>query len=386
MSRPTAAAKPRKTASAPASPLTVRAITRDEHEAWAAGRTCSFLQLPRWADVKREWTHESLGWFEGEVLVGAGLVLYRWIPKLKKALAYLPEGPDVDWMGGRPVDQWLKPLIEHVQGKGAFSLKIGITAVTRTWDNDALKSAVGPGRRLRDVEPTTIEPHAVQLREWLLATGWTQHTAATGFGDVQPRYVFQVDLRGQDEASLLKGMNQLWRRNLKKAEKSGVAVRLAGRDELARFHDVYVETARRDHFTPRPLAYFERMWDALSAGDHIRLYLAEIPGHDRPAAAAIWVRVGTHSWYSYGASTTADRDARPSNAMQWRMMLDALAAGAHTYDLRGISDSLDEDDPLFGLIRFKLGTGGQAVEFVGEFDYAVQPLLARMFDLYLKRR
>ncbi len=366
--------------------LTVRPITRDEHIAWGEHRTFSFLQLPMWADVKREWTHESLGWFDGDQMVGAGLVLYRWIPKLKKALAYLPEGPDVDWMSGRPVDDYLQPLLEHVRGTGAFSLKIGVNVVARTWSNEVLKAAVGPGKRLRDVEPTSVNQDALGIREWLLSTGWHQRAAATGFGDVQPRYVFQVDLAGQTEASLLTGMNQLWRRNLKKAERSGVSVRLAGRDELARFHDVYVETARRDHFTPRPLAYFERMWDSLSIGDHIRLYLAEIPGADRPAAAAIWVRVGGHSWYSYGASTTADRDARPSNAMQWRMMLDALEVGASVYDLRGISETLDEDDPLFGLIRFKLGTGGQAVEFVGEFDYPVQPMLARMFDLYLKRK
>ena len=37
------------------------------------------------------------------------------------------------------------------------------------------------------------------------------------------------------------------------------------RDDLADFHRVYVETAHRDHFTPRGLAYFERMWDALNA-------------------------------------------------------------------------------------------------------------------------
>lgn len=364
--------------------LTVRPISREEHEQWARHRTCSFLQLPAWADVKREWTHESLGWFEGDRMVGAGLVLYRWVPKVKRALAYLPEGPDVDWLSGRPVDDWVLPLIAHVTAAGAFSLKIGVTVVAREWSNESLKEAVAPGARLRDVPPTSSDEHAFGIRDWLLATGWQQKPAATGFGDVQPRYVFQLDLRGQTEASLLANMNQLWRRNLKKAEKSGVSLRIGTRADLAAFHDVYVETARRDHFTPRPLAYFERMWDAL--GDHMRLYLADMPGQSRPGAAAIWVKVGTHCWYAYGASSSTDRDARPSNAMQWRMMLDALDAGAHTYDLRGISDTLDEGDPLFGLIRFKLGTGGHAVEFLGEFDYPVQPLLARVFDLYLARR
>ena len=36
--------------------------------------------------------------------------------------------------------------------------------------------------------------------------------------------MFQVPLAGKDDAALLKGMNQLWRRNIKKADKAGVEV------------------------------------------------------------------------------------------------------------------------------------------------------------------
>ena len=363
--------------------LTLRVITREEHATWASTRTMSFLQLPFWADVKREWTSESVGWFDdGGQLVGAGLVLYRWVPRINKALAYLPEGPVIDWLDPWGIDRWLQPLITHTRAHGAFTLKIGAPVKVREWNNDTLKGAIAPGTRLRDVPADKEFSGAVQLRKQLLKSGWKQREAAAGFGDVQPRYVFQVDLLGQNEETLLNGFNQLWRRNLKKADKSGVQVRIGDRTDLPQFHEVYVETAKRDGFTPRPLGYFERMWDAL--GNHLRLYLAEIDG--RVAASTIWVRVGTHVWYSYGASTTADRDARPSNAVQWRMMCDALAAGAAVYDLRGISDTLEETDPLFGLLRFKLGTGGKAVEYLGEFDYPIRPLLARIFDLYLRRR
>jgi lipid II:glycine glycyltransferase (peptidoglycan interpeptide bridge formation enzyme) len=365
--------------------LALRVISRDEHRAWAARRTLSFLQLPAWADVKTDWTSQSVGWFDsGGQLVGAGLVLYRWIPRIKKALAYLPEGPDIDWLDTWGIDRWLHPLIAHTKAHGAFSLKIGAPVKVRQWSNETLKSGIGPGKRLRDLPADREFSGAMQLRTQLLQSGWKQRESAAGFGDVQPRYVFQVDLIGETEESLLGNFNQLWRRNLKKAEKSDVSIRQGTRTDLAAFHEVYVETARRDAFTPRPLAYFERMWDALSEDDHIRLYFAHVGDH--VGAATLWVRVGTHVWYSYGASTTIDRDARPSNAIQWRMMCDALNAGASVYDLRGISDSLDESDPLFGLIRFKLGTGGNAVEFLGEFDYPLRPLLARIFDLYLARR
>lgn len=365
--------------------LTLRTIDRELHRQWASNRTLSFLQLPEWADVKTDWAAESVGWFDsGGHLVGVGLILYRKVPRLNASLAYLPEGPIIDWLDTWGIERWLEPLVAHAKQRGAFTVKIGAPVKVREWHNETLKSAIGPGKRLRDVPADREFSGALQLRTRLLASGWKQRDAGVGFGDVQPRYVFQIDLMGKTRESLLADLNQLWRRNLKKAEKSGVAIRRGERSQLARFHDIYVETANRDRFTPRPLQYFERMWDAL--GEHVHLYLAEIDGHTRPAAATLWVHVGNHVWYSYGASTTADRDARPSNAIQWRMLCDALDAGASVYDLRGISDTLDDADPLFGLLMFKLGTGGKAVELLGEFDYPIRPVLARIIDLYLCRR
>ena len=65
----------------------------------AASGSASFLQTPAWGAVKSEWRRESLGWFDadGSRLVGAGLVLYRQLPKVQRYLAYLPEGPVIDW-------------------------------------------------------------------------------------------------------------------------------------------------------------------------------------------------------------------------------------------------------------------------------------------------
>jgi lipid II:glycine glycyltransferase (peptidoglycan interpeptide bridge formation enzyme) len=114
------------------------------------------------------------------------------------------------------------------------------------------------------------------------------------------------------------------------------------------------------------------------------LYLARYQG--TLVAAATMVRVGTHAWYSYGASSTERRDVRGSNAVQWRMIRDALADGCDVYDLRGITDTVDEADPHAGLIRFKVGTGAEAVEYAGEWDLPISTILYTAFDLYLKRR
>jgi vancomycin resistance protein VanK len=100
----------------------------------------------------------------------------------------------------------------------------------------------------------------------------------------------------------------------------------------------------------------------------------------------VLVRVGEHAWYSYGASTTAKRDVRGSNAAQWQMLRDARASGAAVYDLRGITDTLVESDPHVGLLTFKVGTGGEAVEYAGEWDLPLSRPLYAAFDLYMRRR
>ena len=370
--------------------MQVRPLTREEHLAFVRAQpSVSFLQCPSWAGVKAEWGAESLGWFEpGGELVGAGLVLYRRLPRLRRSLAYLPEGPALPWdRVAADVSGWLAPMVGHLRRRGAFAVKMGPPVETRRWEAETVKAAIAAGtaRSLDDVPPDATSPTAGALAEGLRALGWRPPAAEGGFSAGQPRHVFQVPLAGRSLDDLQRGFNQLWRRNVKKAEKAGVKVREGGYDDLPRFHELYVHTAERDRFTPRPLGYFERMWRAMREEDpqRIRIYLAEHEGD--LLAATTMVSVGEHAWYSYGASASHKREVRPSNAVQWRMISDAHEAGCATYDLRGITSTLDPEDHLFGLIQFKLGTGGHALEYLGEWDLPLNPLLYRALQAYLRR-
>src|SRR3954469_8377237 len=373
--------------------LAVRPISAAEHLELVRGRdSASFLQCPSWAAVKSDWSHTSLGWYDDgdpDALIGAVLVLLRQVPKVRRFLAYLPEGPVLDWaVAADDLDGWLTPMVEHLRGAGAFGIRMGPPVRRRTWSAATVKGAIAEGsaKRLADIPPDVVDPTGERLAAGLARLGGRAPSEDPGFGAGQPQYVFQVPLAGRDEDELLKGFNQLWRRNIKKPHKLGVTVRQGDESDLPAFHALYLETAERDHFTGRPLSYFQRMWEAMRAEDpdRIRLYLAEHEGD--LVAATTMVRVGQHAWYSYGASSTAKREVRGSNAVQWAMMRDAAAAGATVYDLRGITDTLAEDDPHFGLIQFKLGTGGEAAEYLGEWDLPLNKVLFKAFELYLARR
>ncbi|MFD7875585.1 lipid II:glycine glycyltransferase FemX [Streptomyces sp. NPDC059766] len=371
--------------------LRVQSITRAQHLAFVSARpSVSHLQIPSWGDVKPDWRAESLGWFDEDGrLAGAGLVLLRPLPRLRRYLAYLPEGPVIDW-SAPDLERWLRPMLAQLKSRGAFSVRMGPPVVVRRWSADAVKAAIAdPGvRRLGEAEATSYEPLAEGVADRLRRMGWRRAAAGgeDGFAAGQPRYVFQVPFAGRSLEDVHGGLNQQWRRNVKKAEKAGVKVVPGGPEDLPVFYGLYTETAERDRFTPRPLSYFRRMWTALNSEhpDRMRLYLAHHDGE--VLAAATMLTVGNHVWYSYGASTARRREVQPSNAVQWRMMTDAHRLGASVYDLRGITDTLEESDHLLGLLRFKVGTGGQAVEYLGEWDFPLNRLLHRTLEFYLARR
>src|SRR3954462_12003128 len=135
---------------------TVRAISPGEHLAFLrAQRSASFLQTPAWGRVKSEWRHESIGFFRGGDLVCGGLVLYRQLPRVKRFLAYLPEGPVIDW-DDEDLAAWLAPLATHLCGRGAFGVRMGPPVVTRRWDAATVKAGIADDavQRLGDLAPT----------------------------------------------------------------------------------------------------------------------------------------------------------------------------------------------------------------------------------------
>jgi hypothetical protein len=126
----------------------------------------------------------------------------------------------------------------------------------------------------------------------------------------------------------------------------------------------------------RPKSYFTRFLTAM--GDHARLYMGTCKG--QTVCGAIAVNFSNKCCYVYGASDNVYRDAMPNYLMQWEMMRWALQTGCEVYDFQGISGNLsEENNPLYGLYRFKRGFPGEVVELVGEFELVYRPLLYRMF-------
>ncbi len=218
------------------------------------------------------------------------------------------------------------------------------------------------GPPTHDRQPGRAQPRDV-ARPPALAAHRLGEAAAVG----QPRYLCVIDLDGRGGEAVLKSMNQQWRRNVKKADKSGVKVRSIGIDGVDTFHELYVETAERDHFVPRAKSYFELMVRSFSeGGEHVtgRIYEAHVDGD--VLASALMVRFGDRFSYLYGGSTSATATPAPATRFSGRRSRTRSTRAARPMTSAASTPRWAPPRPLIGLLLFKLGAGADVVEIVGE--------------------
>jgi len=262
---------------------------------------------------------------------------------------YVPKGPLLDYGNGQLLDRVLASLEELARTQRAIFIKID------------------PDVRLEER----------QVIEALQARGWCPSSE-----QIQFRNTILIDLRpGEDE--LLANMKAKTRYNIRLAARRGVRVRTGNFDDLALFYEMYAETSRRDGFISRPFVYYHDAWGAFMEADLARLFLAEYQGE--PLAGLIVFRFGRRAWYMYGASTEKHRHLMPNHLLQWEAMRWARSEGCTVYDLWGAPDVLSEDDPLWGVYRFKEGFGGQFVRHIGAYDYPVSRPLYWLYTVLIPR-
>ncbi len=133
-------------------------------------------------------------------------------------------GPALGRRGDRPVGL-ARPARRVGQGAPRRSRCASATPSSRasgTASRSRSRSSTRACSASRACPAAVDNPAARRLEAWLDRNQWLA-LGADGVAVGQPRLLCVVDLRGRTDADLLKGMNQQWRRNVKKAEKAGVA-------------------------------------------------------------------------------------------------------------------------------------------------------------------
>jgi lipid II:glycine glycyltransferase (peptidoglycan interpeptide bridge formation enzyme) len=135
----------------------------------------------------------------------------------------------------------------------------------------------------------------------------------------------------------------------------------------------------------RQAEYYLKVWETFlrplsdSSQPCAEALIAEVAGE---AVAAIFVfYFAGRAYYLYGMSRAAHREKMPNHLLQWEAIQRARRQGCTSYDLWGAPNELNENDPLWGVYRFKEGLGGQVIRTVGAWDY---PASAIWYPVYTR--
>jgi lipid II:glycine glycyltransferase (peptidoglycan interpeptide bridge formation enzyme) len=171
------------------------------------------------------------------------------------------------------------------------------------------------------------------------------------------------------EDKILAEMKPKWRYNINLANRKGIEVREGkGTKDIKIFYELTKEMEKRGGYTGHEYEYYEKMYETLTKGDILKIFIAEYEG--KPLAAILVSYFGHVATYLHGASGNEKRELMPTYALQWAAIQEAKNRNCRLYDFWGIAPEGASNHSWAGVTRFKKGFGGQEIRFGGAYDMA----------------
>jgi lipid II:glycine glycyltransferase (peptidoglycan interpeptide bridge formation enzyme) len=187
--------------------------------------------------------------------------------------------------------------------------------------------------------------------------------------NLEPAQTLILDLE-QSSEKLLAVMHPKTRYNLRLAVKKGVKIVAGQPDDFSEFWRLLNLTGERDAFRLHQPQHYRNL--LAQPGNYIKLVFAEYEG--KKIAAGLFSSWGNKVTYLHGASDNAYRQLMAPYLLQWSQITRAQDQGYRYYDFYGI-----DVVKWPGVTRFKLGFGGQVVDYPGTFDAIFQPKLYKLY-------
>lgn len=207
-----------------------------------------------------------------------------------------------------------------------------------------------------------LEPMHDMVVELLVRNGLKLKRSKTS---LQPHRTLVMDLSRSDD-ELLNSLHHKHRYNINLAQRKGVTI--GASDDVDTFWKLLQQTAEHDDFRTHGQMYYRKLMNFFSGTGALKtkLYLAYHGG--QPIAGAIILEHRGTAYYLHGASSREHRALMSPHLLHWSLIQQYKKSGFSWYDFWGI-----DADTYPGVTRFKLGFGGQVIEYPGAFDLVLKP-------------
>lgn len=410
-------------------------LTEQEFNEFSSSNGGMFFQSSYWGDLKSftGWNSHIVGLKKEGKIKAATLLLAKKIPILSYYIYYSPRGFVVDYDDLELVKEFAIKVKNYVKKNKGIFLKI----------NPYLSY------QKRDVDGNIIDNETKQnIIDMFDSIDYKHNGFTTSYGrDLEPRFISVLDLKGKTEEELLSNMRPTTRWSINNSYKHGLKLVEIGKSRLIEFKKLMEHTGERRDFIDRPLSYYEKMYEAFSKDDKIKIMLVELDieeylvnlknqkqenmlkqaeikgrqinskgervlkelqfqleslnnkidflkeieekkGKKIVIAGGLFMTFGKEVVSLFGASYKEYMKFNAQYYLNFKMIKYALNNNYEKYNFYGITGDFFENSPMYGLFDFKRGFNSQVVELVGEFSVITNrpfnKLYEWMFRIYKK--
>ena len=200
-------------------------------------------------------------------------------------------------------------------------------------------------------------------------------------------HTVMIDLtRSEDE--LLSSFRRQTRYEVRRADKLKIKVEDCSKvpNILEEFHQVQLDTARRQNFIPPTMKELEALRQSFD--QDLKIYVAFDEAR-QPIAYGLILIDGIEAEYYEAASTPLNRKLPGAYALQWKIICDLKKLGIKRYNLWGIAPEGQTNHRYSGVTTFKTGFSEERFTYVDAQDISIKPLrykLNRLVEIIRKKR
>lgn len=414
-------------------------LTKEEFNEYASKHPLNmFFQSSYWGELKSitGWKHFMVGIKNDGKIEAATLILGKKIPIFNRYIYYAPRGFLINYNNTELLKKFTLEVKKYLKKKKGIFIKINPYLIYQERDING------------DIVENGIDNKNVV--EELKKLGFIHTGFTINYGkDLEPRWISVLDLEGKTEEGLLKDMRSTTRWGINNSYKHGLKLVEIDKSRINEFKKLMEHTGERRGFIDRSEAYYEKMYDAFSKDDKIKIMLVELDideylynlnnqkqqnllkqveaknkpdsakakrvlkelqsqfeslekrisnleklqkekGNKIVVAGGLFMTFGTQVVSLFGASYREYMKFNGQFFLNFKMIKYALNNGYKKYNFYGITGEFNEDSEMFGLFDFKRGFNAHVEELIGEFTLITNKFFYKvynlMFEVYKKTK
>lgn len=410
--------------------LRLKTIDKEEYDNYVRNHQYKshFLQSLSWgefAKVKKNLTPHYLGLTtEDNQLVAATLLLEKHLP-MNMCYLYAPRGFVIDFNKKELLKTMTKKVVEFAKTRKAIFVKIDPDIIRKSYDYQNKEQKL-------NYDPEVIFDN-------IKKAGFKHLGFTKNFETSQPRYSFRINLE-QSMEDIENHLSKTTKQRIAKSEKLETEVVIGTKKDIKEFYHLMTLTESRKDFISYNEDYYETLYEIFNGNKNSKatLFIGKINfnktiksleknlkrivdqisilpidnlsksaktkleelrkqkentqseinkykdyakqyGNEITLSAHMIIEYGDKAWVLYAGNHNILSETYVNYHTYYEHLRYCKSRGLKIYDQFGTIGDLREDNPLFGLHEFKRKFGGDYVEFLGEWDYVINPVMYFVF-------